>query len=170
SVGRRFDLACSLEVAEHLPRERASDFVGLLTRSAPIVLFSAAIPGQGGNHHINEQWQSYWSELFRSRSFQAFDCIRPIVYGNPAVDWWYRQNTIVYCDHRHAPKHIQPLATRFDLDRIDPALIDVMRDQVARLNPHDSLRDAAAGIKRSTAALLRGLKRRMNSRFSATDR
>jgi len=58
-VDRRFDIACSLEVAEHLPADCAEQFVELLTRAAPVVLFSAAIPDQGGTHHVNEQWQSY---------------------------------------------------------------------------------------------------------------
>jgi SAM-dependent methyltransferase len=54
-----FDLAVSLEVAEHLPPQSAEDFVDSLTRLAPVVLFSAAIPLQGGTHHLNEQWPDY---------------------------------------------------------------------------------------------------------------
>ena len=49
SLGRVFDLAVSLEVAEHLPAECAPGFVECLTRLAPSVLFSAAIPFQGGD-------------------------------------------------------------------------------------------------------------------------
>src|SRR5205823_14322324 len=60
SVQRSFDLAISLEVAEHLPESRATTFIKDLTRLAPVVLFSAAIPGQGGRDHVNEQWQTYW--------------------------------------------------------------------------------------------------------------
>src|ERR1051326_1233660 len=67
-VTRRFDLAISLEVAEHLPTARAAGFVDLLVRSAPAVLFGAAIPGQGGVHHVNEQWPDYWRALNRTRS------------------------------------------------------------------------------------------------------
>jgi SAM-dependent methyltransferase len=64
TIGRTFDLAMSLEVAEHLPPSAATHFVKALTGLAPAVLFSAAIPGQGGTRHINEQWQSYWADLF----------------------------------------------------------------------------------------------------------
>lgn len=67
----RFDLAISLEVAEHLPRERASSFVAELVQLAPAVLFSAAIPYQGGTDHINEQWPSWWAELFRRARLPA---------------------------------------------------------------------------------------------------
>src|SRR5690349_6826641 len=53
---RDFDLALCLEVGEHLPGESAARVVRELTKSAPMVVFSAAIPGQGGTGHINEQW------------------------------------------------------------------------------------------------------------------
>jgi len=89
AVGRRFDLACSLEVAEHLPKHCAALFVALLTDVAPVVVFSAAVPHQGGNRHINEQWQSYWMELIAARGDEAFDSVRPLVYGNSSGDWWY---------------------------------------------------------------------------------
>ena len=55
-LNRRFDLVISLEVAEHLPEASSADFVASLVRLAPMVLFSAAIPGQGGVNHLNEQW------------------------------------------------------------------------------------------------------------------
>jgi len=59
TVKRRFDLAVSLEVAEHLPPEAADGFVSLLASLAPVVAFSAAIPGQGGTGHRNERWPDY---------------------------------------------------------------------------------------------------------------
>jgi SAM-dependent methyltransferase len=94
---RSFDLALSLEVAEHLPPDRGKSFVAELSSAAPVVLFSAAIPGQGGTDHINEQWQEYWADLFRARGFTPFDCIRPIVWNNKQIERWYRQNIILYC-------------------------------------------------------------------------
>jgi 2-polyprenyl-3-methyl-5-hydroxy-6-metoxy-1,4-benzoquinol methylase len=94
SVGR-FDLACSMEVAEHLPGSSADSFVESLTKSAPIVLFSAAIPHQGGVQHVNEQWQSYWAKKFAAHGYVALDFIRPLVRHNKDVEFWYRQNTLV---------------------------------------------------------------------------
>ena len=61
-----FDLALSLEVLEHLDREAGDRLVGALCDLAPNVLFSAAVPGQGGHGHLNEQWPDYWVERFRS--------------------------------------------------------------------------------------------------------
>jgi 2-polyprenyl-3-methyl-5-hydroxy-6-metoxy-1,4-benzoquinol methylase len=50
-----FDLVACIEVAEHLNADRASGFVDLLCKHSPAILFSAAPPGQGGTHHVNEQ-------------------------------------------------------------------------------------------------------------------
>lgn len=94
---RTFDLAMSLEVAEHLPSSRAESFVAELTAVAPLVLFSAAIPQQGGTDHVNEQWQDYWADLYMRRGFSAFDCIRPLIWNDDRVERWYRQNVIVFC-------------------------------------------------------------------------
>ena len=91
-----FDLAISVEVAEHLPEPSAAAFVERLTTLAPVVLFSAAIPHQGGNHHINEQWQSYWRALFAARGYAAYDVVRPAIWDEPSVDSWYAQNALVY--------------------------------------------------------------------------
>src|ERR671925_1539421 len=52
---RTFDAALSLEVAEHLPESSAVDFVESLASLSNVILFSAAIPGQMGEHHVNEQ-------------------------------------------------------------------------------------------------------------------
>jgi len=97
-LGRTFDLAISLEVAEHLPAECAATFVASLVKLAPIVLFSAAIPGQGGTHHVNEQWQNYWADLFHMHDYMAIDMIRPVIWNDCAIEWHYRQNALIYAD------------------------------------------------------------------------
>jgi hypothetical protein len=93
---RRYDLAMSLEVAEHLPESRADVIVNLLCAASDVVLFGAAIPMQGGYHHIHERAQSYWLEKFRARSYEPFDVIRPAVWDDDKIRWWFRQNTILY--------------------------------------------------------------------------
>jgi len=97
-VDRRFDLAMSVEVAEHLPAGAAESFVGSLVGLAPVVLFSAAVPGQPGTGHVNAQWLDYWIDRFSARGFVAIDCIRWEVWDSPEVDWWYAQNALVYVD------------------------------------------------------------------------
>ena len=95
-VVERFDLVVTLEVAEHLPPECAEGFVESLTRMAPVVMFSAAIPGQGGTHHVNEQWPDYWAGLFGNRDYVALDCVRREVWDDENVEYWYAQNTLVF--------------------------------------------------------------------------
>jgi SAM-dependent methyltransferase len=123
-IGRRFDLACSLEVAEHLPEERAEHFVAVLVRAAPVVLFSAAIPRQGGTAHLNEQWPTYWANLFAQHSYVAVDCIRPAIYGNDRIEWWYRQNVLVFCQRDEIPPGWQPTVTGYELNRVAPEMIE----------------------------------------------
>ncbi len=93
---RRFDLVNCLEVAEHLPATRAASLVQDLCRLGDVVVFSAAVPGQGGTHHINEQWPSYWIAFFRENGFQALDCIRPQIWTNENVASWYAQNMFAF--------------------------------------------------------------------------
>jgi SAM-dependent methyltransferase len=114
-----FDLAICVEVAEHLTPGRAESFVADLCTLAPNVLFSAAVPGQGGNNHLNEQWQSFWADLFAAHDYGPRDIVRPALWGLGAVEYWYRQNAILYSkgaplaravgfDGMH-PEHSRPL-------------------------------------------------------------
>ena len=96
SIDRTFDLVISLEVAEHLAETRAKSFAADLCALGDCVLFSAAIPFQGGTGHVNEQWQSYWAAHFADQRFAAFDPIRPMIWQNDDIAFWYRQNMVVY--------------------------------------------------------------------------
>jgi hypothetical protein len=104
-LGRRYDLAISLEVAEHLPPEAAAGFVASLTRAAPVVAFSAAIPGQGGRGHVNEQWPAYWAELFARHGYEPVDALRPLLWDDPGVEWWYAQNVVVFASAEGLGRH-----------------------------------------------------------------
>ncbi len=93
---KTFDLVMCLEVAEHLPYERAASFVQDLTGLGDVVLFSAAVPYQYGTKHINEQWPEFWAILFRSCGFSCFDWLRDQLWTNAEVDWWYAQNALIF--------------------------------------------------------------------------
>jgi len=95
----KFDIAVSLEVAEHLKEESATIFVNSICNASDIILFGAAIKGQGGINHINEQKQSYWIKLFKKNNFECFDIIRPQIWNNNKVEWWYRQNIFVFVNN-----------------------------------------------------------------------
>lgn len=94
-LGRRFDMALSLEVAEHLPPGKADGLVRFLCSLSDVVVFSAAIPGQGGTHHVNEQWPEYWAEKFRGNGYVALDAIRPDLTGIDDLPGCYKQNMFV---------------------------------------------------------------------------
>lgn len=95
-LGRRFDLAMNIEVAEHLSAAAADDLVASLARHADVVLFSAAIPYQGGHHHVNEQFPDYWIEKFAGHGYAPLDFLRPRLWDRGDVLLWLRQNLLVF--------------------------------------------------------------------------
>lgn len=95
---QQFDLAVSMEVAEHISETSAGQFVKILTSHAPVVLFSAAIPLQGGKHHVNEQWPDYWRAKFAEEGYVIIDCVRPEIWEDERIEMWYAQNSFIYVD------------------------------------------------------------------------
>lgn len=89
-------MAISTEVAEHIEEEYADTFVDNLTNASDCILFSAAIPGQGGEHHVNEQWQSYWVKKFENRCYEADFTIRNHFWNDASINTWRRQNIIMF--------------------------------------------------------------------------
>lgn len=104
NLERRFDLAICLEVAEHLPPDRAEGFVAELAGAADFILFSAAIPFQGGYGHLNEQWQSYWADLFARRGYAVRDWVRPRLWTDASIPVWYRENLLLFVAERRLPE------------------------------------------------------------------
>ncbi|MBN7817512.1 methyltransferase domain-containing protein [Algoriphagus pacificus] len=97
-LNKEYDLAISLEVAEHINEKYSTNFINNLTSASKIILFSAAIPGQRGAGHVNEQWPEYWIEKFKSKGYVALDLIRPYIWDNNDIKSWYKQNTLVFID------------------------------------------------------------------------
>jgi SAM-dependent methyltransferase len=124
---RKFDLAICCEVAEHLPATAAATVVGSLAALSDVVLFSAAIPWQGGVHHVNEQWPAYWQALFRACKFSAYDFLRPQIWNDDRVEWWYRQNIILYVADSAASRFHLPEPTPAVLALVHPALYESQR-------------------------------------------
>ena len=144
-----FDLAVSLEVAEHLSESVAERFVDDLVRLAPAVLFSAAIPGQGGLDHINEQWPEYWQALFERSGYLAIDCIRPRIWDREEVAFWYRQNTLLFARHdlfdsHESLKHEHEASAGRPLSVIHPELFEIV---LQRLRPWNRVRELAREVE-----------------------
>lgn len=95
NLNKKFDLAVSLEVAEHLPLESSDIFIESIIKHSDNILFSAAIPNQWGQNHLNEQWSDYWIEKFKNYGYNCFD-IRAIFWENKNIEWWYKQNLFIF--------------------------------------------------------------------------
>jgi SAM-dependent methyltransferase len=143
-LGRRFDLVTCLEVAEHLPEESASTLVESLARHAAVVVFSAAIPGQGGMGHINEQWPSYWVAHFAREGYQPFDLLRGRLWNNGHVEWWYQQNCLLFATD-NAAKQFDMAPTASPLDIVHPVLFQLTLARPIALSARVSMK-ARAGL------------------------
>lgn len=118
-LDRKFDLVVCLEVAEHLPEAVADTFIEGLVSLGDFILFSAAIPGQGGEGHLNEQWPTYWQSKFKQHGFDLCDFIRSGIWLNESIDWWYRQN--IFLVVKEDTKVVLP-GIRNPLDIVHPEL------------------------------------------------
>ena len=105
-------------MAEHLPYSSSEHIVSSLTQLSNIVLFSAAIPEQGGTNHINERWQSEWVELFSQHGYAPYFDIRADFWENQKVADYYRQNIFLFVN----VKFITPLSIVPLYDVVHPEL------------------------------------------------
>ena len=122
-----YDLAISLEVAEHLPESRAESFIRDLCKLSKVILFSAAIPNQGGDNHINEQWQSYWYGMFRDNKYVGLDIIRHQVWEDKQVKSWYKQNCLMYVHKDFSEPFNKSNQSKYPLD--------IVHKDIYSLNP-----------------------------------
>lgn len=94
-----FDVAVCTEVAEHLPATAADDLVARLAHLAPVVVFTAATPGQGGADHVNEQPHAYWITRFRDHGFGLDETIAEDwrrTWRTAGIEPWYPANLMIY--------------------------------------------------------------------------
>ncbi|MGD9812575.1 MAG: class I SAM-dependent methyltransferase, partial [Sphingobium sp.] len=127
---KRFDLAMSLEVAEHLKPERSPMVVASMCALSDVVMFGAAIPHQPGTGHINTEFPSFWARLFADNGFLTYDYFRPEIWGRKGIPYWYQQNTILYVRNGH-PLHeklreagYRPIDRLETLDAVHPAMFE----------------------------------------------
>ena len=99
AAGKIYDVAVSFEVAEHLAAWKADGYVELLCGLAPVIVMSAATPGQGGHDHVNEQPHTYWIEKFHHRGY----VIDQVTSARLSSEWktsgaasWYYDNVMVF--------------------------------------------------------------------------
>lgn len=155
SRSRQYDLALCLEVAEHLSPNSARTLVRSLTTLSDYILFSAAIPGQGGQNHLNEQWPTYWQKYFSEYGFQVFDIIRSKIWDNNSIAWYYRQNMLLYVKHSVAESGP---AESIPLDLVHPILYSYKTAGV------DHILAGKIGPRRAASILWKSLKWRFSGR------
>lgn len=121
----KFDIAVSVEVAEHIDSAYVNTFIRNVCSQSNIVLFSAALPFQGGTGHINEKKCSFWKQQFNKYGYEIIDCIRPHFWDNSKLEIWYRNNCVLFVKNhvysqfiRKIPNDIQPL------DIIHPEMLE----------------------------------------------
>lgn len=97
---KKFDLAICLECLEHISEEKALKVAQIYSTYSDLLLFSAAVPFQDGENHINCQRLSYWTKFFRLQGFSCFDIIRPtLIQGGPLSSpgickiYWFLRKT-----------------------------------------------------------------------------
>lgn len=125
-LNKKYDLAVSIEVAEHLLEKSAKSFIKTLTNASDIILFSAAIPGQGGDNHVNEQWPEYWNKLFNENGFIAVDCLRKRLWDKEDILEFHSQN-IMFFVRNSKQAEIKATEGDFCIDRAPMPIINHKR-------------------------------------------
>ena len=144
-LDQRFDLVQTLEVAEHLPHASARGFVDSLVRHGDVVLFSAAVPGQGGEHHVNEQPLEYWRALFAEKGFACFDALRPALRRNRDVMPWYRYNILLFANEAGQDRlSDSAIAARVDHVKAGGDIAWTLRKALVRFLPRKAVDAIAA--------------------------
>lgn len=146
-----YDLIIWLENVEHLPKDVGEKVLDWITARTTFVLFSGAIPGQGGRGHLNEQWQSSWAELFSKKGFKVYDLIRPKIWSDDLIPFWYKQNSIVYVKPNNTPKWFGDITEVTDFSLLDVVHPSKWEKQI--LKP--------VGLKKSFSLLLKAICRKV---------
>lgn len=157
AVAERFDLAMSLEVAEHLAESSASGLIGSLASLSDVVMFGAAYTEQGGTNHINEQPPTYWAKMFAVHDYVPFDLFRPIFWGDREVEYWYQQNTFLYVKRSTVVVGLlanlghQPLKNIEFMDCVHPSLYNSKIQQPSKALIKQLVTRAARRLKSSAS-------------------
>lgn len=122
---RNFDLVISLEVAEHLEEQSADIFIRTLVGLGDTVIFSAAIPNQGGQNHLNEREPEYWISKFEKEGYKCFDVIRPVFWNNKKVDCWYKQNIFLFTKNTQLEQKLKSMKSFLNAHLVHPELLRI---------------------------------------------
>ena len=117
---KKIDLIICLEVFEHLSNKKCLELIDIFSQNSDLILFSAAIPNQGGTNHINEKKLSYWVKLFNEKGFNLVDNIRNKIWEDNQIKFWYRQNIVLFSKHK-----INKSENNNIIDIVHPVLLNI---------------------------------------------
>ena len=120
----KFDLAVCVEVAEHIEKNNTPKLVKCLTKASNIIIFSAALPNQSGDGHINCQSQQYWVELFKKHRYECIDFFRPIIWNDNKISDCYKQNMFLYVNKKEALNFKNKFSVKILHDIAHPSIIN----------------------------------------------
>jgi len=162
---RRFDMALSMEVAEHIPPSAADAYVENVALLADVILFSAALPGQGGTRHFNEQWPEYWAGKFAAHGYSAYDCIRSRIWDDTSVEFWYRQNVLLFISDKAASAYAGAGSPSLrPLSLVHPELLRLWQDKL-RYNTWAAFEDGVPPLRDSIRYFFRSGTRFLSRRL-----
>lgn len=172
NLKRRFDLVQSLEVGEHIAEAGADIFIANLAAHGDLVLFSAAVPGQGGEFHVNEQPYTYWRDKFATHGFRTFDWLRPRIHLISSIEPWYRYNTLLFARNialNRAPAEL--LGTEIAHNQPIPIWASLpwrLRNAILAQLPQSSVHQLAL-LKHKLVLMRRAFSARRKRLFRSTD-
>lgn len=159
---KKYDLVISLEVAEHLSSDSSDVFVETLTGLSDTVIFSAAIPNQGGQNHINEKEPKYWIEKFEKKGFKLYDVLRPVFWDNKKIDPWYRQNILLFTKKIDLNIVLEPLKNFEGKHLVHPELSKAKDDNLSiKKNQLEYINNGKKDVRFYVYLLFKALKRKL---------
>jgi SAM-dependent methyltransferase len=155
-ISRKFDLAVCLEVVEHLAENASDNIVKNLTQLSDCILFSASIPGQMGQNHLNEQWPEYWQQKFAIYNYEMLDVLRPIFWNNKNLARWYKQNMFLVIKNGKSEslKALKHFSDNLILSFVHPEYYSLRVNEVIdQINYQNQLTSELATIKSGKASV-----------------
>ncbi|MBC5841444.1 class I SAM-dependent methyltransferase [Flavobacterium sp. F-380] len=164
---RNFDLVISLEVAEHLKEQSAEVFIKTLVGLGDTVIFSAAIPNQGGQNHLNEREPAYWISKFEKERYKCYDVLRPVFWDNEKVDCWYRQNILLFTKNTQLEQKLKTMKSFLNAHLVHPELLRIKEGglEVVKSN-YNRILDSKEAIKFYRNLIINAIEFKIKKRLS----
>ena len=123
---KKYDLAISVEVAEHLNNNRSFEFIKTLTSYSDVVLFSAAIPYQEGEHHINCNPPQFWVDIFKKYGYDCYDFRNDLMNMWEKINPCYSQNILLFAKEKYRNTFMELNLTQKPIFYYHPAYVDII--------------------------------------------